>query len=78
EAIDGGVRFWVHNPTFMPREAQLQVFNRSFSTKGQGRGLGTYSMKLLTERYLKGKIGFDSSETGGTTFWAWYPATPGE
>jgi signal transduction histidine kinase len=52
----------------MPREVQLQLFKRSFTTKGTGRGLGTYSMKLLTERYLKGRIAFTSSETDGTTF----------
>ncbi len=60
----------VHNPTVMPREVQLQLFQRSFSTKGVGRGLGTYSMKLLMEKYLKGKIEFTSSETSGTTFFA--------
>ena len=63
-----GVRFWVHNPTFMPPKVQLQVFNRSFSTKGSGRGLGTYSVKLLAERFLKGKASFTSSEEGGTVF----------
>jgi signal transduction histidine kinase len=64
----GGVCFSVHNPGHMPREVQLQLFKRSFTTKGTGRGLGTYSMKLLTERYLKGRIAFTSSETDGTTF----------
>lgn len=68
-----GVRFWVHNPTFMSPSVQLQVFNRSFSTKGSGRGLGTYSVKLLTERYLKGKAGFTTSEEGGTTFFIILP-----
>ena len=53
-ADDGQVEFWVHNPRPIPREVQLQIFRRSFSTKGYGRGLGTYSIKLLTERYLKG------------------------
>src|SRR3989339_2291196 len=38
--------FRVHNPGFIPKELQLQIFQRSFSTKGEGRGLGTYSMKL--------------------------------
>ena len=50
----GFIEFWVHNPGFIPQEAQLQIFNRSFSTKGQGRGLGTHSMRLLSE-YLGGK-----------------------
>lgn len=67
------VEFWVHNPTFIPREIQLQIFKRSFSTKGQGRGLGTYSMKLLSERYLKGRVSFSSSEDFGTVFTARYP-----
>ena len=42
------VDFWVHNDGAMPRDVQLQVFQRSFSTKGTGRGLGTYSIKLLS------------------------------
>jgi signal transduction histidine kinase len=73
EAKDKGIRFWVNNPNFMPRKVQLQVFQRSFSTKGAGRGLGTYSIKLLTERYLKGKVSFTTSPETGTTFQAWYP-----
>ena len=52
----------------MPPEVQLQVFNRSFSTKGNGRGIGTYSIKLLCERYLKGKVSFVSSAEQGTIF----------
>jgi signal transduction histidine kinase len=68
-----GVTFTVHNPAYMPRNVQLQVFQRSFSTKGSDRGLGTYSMKLLTERYLKGTITFKTSQTKGTTFSARYP-----
>jgi signal transduction histidine kinase len=73
------VTFSVHNPAVMPEFVQLQVFQRSFSTKGAGRGLGTYSMKLITERYLQGQITFESTAEGGTTFFAEYPravATP--
>jgi len=62
------VDLWVHNQGVMPRESQLQVFQRSFSTKGKGRGLGTYSIKLLTECYLKGRASFTSTEVEGTTF----------
>ncbi len=68
-----GVTFAVHNPLPMPRKVQLQVFQRSYSTKGAGRGLGTYSIKLLSENYLQGKVWFESSEDAGTTFYAWYP-----
>ena len=60
--------FEVHNPAYMPYHVQLQVFKRSFSTKGAGRGLGTYSIKLLTERYLGGRAWFESDDTAGTTF----------
>lgn len=65
--------FWVHNPTYMPENVRLQVFNRSFSTKGAGRGLGTYSIKYLTEKYLGGHVTFTSTEADGTTFEARYP-----
>jgi K+-sensing histidine kinase KdpD len=58
----------VHNPGSMPGVVQKQVFQRSFSTKGKGRGLGTYSMKLLGEKYLKGKVSFTTSEKEGTVF----------
>ena len=72
--VDSGkVSFRVHNPTYILPEIQLQIFQRSFSTKGTGRGLGTYSIRLLTERYLKGKVAFTSSQIEGTRFIAEYP-----
>lgn len=63
----------VQNNGVIPRNIQLQMFQRSFSTKGSGRGIGTYSMKLLTERYLKGTIGFRSNEKDQTTFYITIP-----
>lgn len=69
----GNIRFSVSNLTVMPAHVQAQIFQRSFSTKGQGRGLGTYSMKLIGERYLGGKVGFTSSEGNGTTFYIELP-----
>jgi nitrogen fixation/metabolism regulation signal transduction histidine kinase len=69
----GRARISVSNDAYIPRELQLQIFQRSFSTKGRGRGIGTYSMKLLTEDYLGGKIGFESREEAGTTFWIELP-----
>ncbi len=65
---DGVCCLWVNNPTVIPRATQLQIFNRSFSTKGQGRGIGTYSIRLLGEKYLGGRVSFDSQEPDGTTF----------
>lgn len=59
-----GSQFWVRNPATMPREVQLQVFQRSFSTKAADRGLGTYSMRLLGEGYLGGRVTFLSGVAG--------------
>lgn len=67
------VEFSVHSNRFIPENVQSMIFKRSFSTKGSSRGLGTYSMKLLSERYLKGNVTFHSSEEEGTTFFAEYP-----
>ncbi len=66
-------RFEVQNPRAMPEYVRLQIFTRSFSTKGAGRGVGTYSARLLTETYLGGRIGFDSNEKEGTLFWVEIP-----
>ena len=62
------LKFSVHNQKFMPRDIEMQVFMRSFSTKGAQRGLGTYSMKILGEQHLGGNVDFTTSETEGTTF----------
>lgn len=67
------VRFEVHNKSFIPRNIQIQLFHRSFSTKGSGRGLGTYSMKLLGEKYLKGNVWAKSTKETGTSFFLEVP-----
>lgn len=67
------VLFTVQNPGVMPPNVKAQVFQRSFTTKGKGRGLGTYSIKLLTEQYLKGSVGFTSTEENGTEFFVKIP-----
>lgn len=69
EKRNGKIRFSVHNKRFITTDIQLQIFKRSFSTKGIGRGLGTYSMKLLGEKYLDGNVGFTSNHKNGTTFY---------
>lgn len=56
------VRFYVRNPGRMDASAARQVFKRSFSTKGRDRGLGTYSMRLLAERYLGGAVSFRTGD----------------
>lgn len=72
-ALGDHVELRVHNPSVMPAKVQLQVFQRSFSTKGSGRGIGTFSIKLFTERYLQGHVDFESKDGLGTTFWVRIP-----
>ncbi len=65
----GEVVFEVHNPGVMPETVQRQIFQRSFSTKDEvGRGIGTYSVRLLAEQYLGGRVSFVSEPEAGTIF----------
>lgn len=73
---EDGVRFEVRNPTPIPETVRFHLFERSFSTKGAGRGLGTYGMRLFGERYLRGKVGFSSSPQEGTAFFLHLPWDP--
>ncbi|MBD3370169.1 hypothetical protein GF402_07390 [Candidatus Fermentibacteria bacterium] len=73
--VSDGVRFSVWNPGHIPEAIALRVFQRNFSTKdGRTRGLGTYSMKMFGESYLKGEVGFDTDSEEGTTFHVTLPA----
>ncbi|NBK97049.1 MAG: ATP-binding protein, partial [Erysipelotrichia bacterium] len=67
------VEFRVNNPGVIRDDVKMQLFNRSFSTKGEGRGIGTYSMRLLSEKFLHGHVSFASTPDDGTTFIASYP-----
>lgn len=70
--------FSVHNQSVMPEKVKLQIFQRSFTTKAEhGHGIGTYSVKMLTERYLKGSASFRSEPGEGTTFTVKLPQHPG-
>jgi len=65
--------FWVKNSKYIKEEVQKRIFQRSYSTKGKGRGLGTYSIKLLGEKYLNGKVTFTSEVDQGTIFYLKIP-----
>ncbi|MBI9072669.1 MAG: HAMP domain-containing histidine kinase [Melioribacteraceae bacterium] len=61
--------FKVKNETVIPDKVKLQIFQRSFSTKqGKGRGIGTYSVKLMIEKYLEGDVSFISDDEHKTIF----------
>ena len=74
ETKHGAVRLWVANPGMMPQEVQLRLFEKGFSTKGEGRGLGTYSMRLFARQCLGGEISFTSTPEDGTRFILELPA----
>ncbi|MBP2627652.1 MAG: histidine kinase [Firmicutes bacterium] len=67
------ITLWVHNDQYMDDRAQNLVFHRSFSTRGAGRGVGTYSMKLFGEIFLQGKVGFSTDKDKGTRFYIKLP-----
>lgn len=67
------IEIWVKNETLIPKDIQLQIFQRSFSTKNASRGTGTYSIKMFTEQYLKGKVSFVSNEKDRTVFSVFLP-----
>ena len=61
--------FYVWNKTSIPEKIALRIFQRNFSTKkGEGRGIGTYSMKFFGEKILGGEVNFTTSEETGTIF----------
>lgn len=65
---DKEVKFWVKTPKGLTEEEKLQIFQRSFSTKGVGRGLGTYLTKLIVTKYLKGTVYFTTLIKENTFF----------
>lgn len=75
EQVDNDMlRFSVWNSQAIPETDQLRIFQRNFSTKpGEGRGLGTWSMKFFGEQFLGGQVGFTSSEQDGTLFFLLLP-----
>ncbi len=71
----GDIVFRTWNPTGMNEEVKSRIFERSFSTKGPGRGIGIYSMRLITEQYLHGSVSFTSNIDSGTEFTVRIPRT---
>ena len=71
---DGRRGFLVENEGAMPAAVAQRVFERCHSTKAlKGRGLGTYSARLLGEQLLGGEVGFSSPPEGPTRFFIWLP-----
>lgn len=70
-----GVRIFVQDTGIgIPADKQSKVFNRfeKLDSFAQGTGLGLSICKSIAEA-AGGKVGFESQEGKGSTFWAWIP-----
>jgi len=76
QMAEGRAQFRVHNDGCMDPTVRQRVFTRYFSTKGEGRGLGTWGMRMLAEDYLGGRVEFASAPDQGTTFTLTLPVKP--
>lgn len=71
----GNIAFSVWNSQPIAPSVARRIFQRNFSTKNEsGRGLGTYSMKLIGEQLLGGRVYFKTSRQSGTSFVIELPA----
>jgi signal transduction histidine kinase len=76
---EGAIVFSVWNRKVIPEHLAGRIFQQHFSTKsGEGRGFGTYSVKLIGESLLGGRVGFSSSEAEGTLFRLSLPVSAGK
>ncbi|MDD4004698.1 MAG: HAMP domain-containing sensor histidine kinase [Elusimicrobiaceae bacterium] len=73
QPVAGLVVFTVSNSITIPDEMREHLFHPDNSTRGYGHGLGLYSVKLLGEKYLGGKISCSSLPGAGTVFTAEFP-----
>ncbi len=63
------ITFTVWNQEEIPDDIAQRIFQHHFSTKkGEGRGLGTYAIKLFGEKFMGGQVAFTTSEDTGTAF----------
>jgi C4-dicarboxylate-specific signal transduction histidine kinase len=65
-AHETALRVW--NAGVIPAAVAPRLFERFFSTKGPGRGHGTWAMRLLAERVLEARIEHTTSREEGTWF----------
>lgn len=75
EYVDGGLRFYVTDSGIgISEEKQKRVYQRfeKLDEFAQGTGLGLSICKAITEA-AGGKVGFDTEEGKGSTFWSWIP-----
>lgn len=75
EYVDGGIRIFVEDTgSGIPKDKQSKLFQRfaKLDDFTQGTGLGLAICKAILEAQ-GGKVGMNSDEGKGSTFWAWFP-----
>ncbi|WP_294473922.1 ATP-binding protein [uncultured Bacteroides sp.] len=75
EYVDGGLRLYVEDTGCgIPKDKHSKLFQRfaKLDDFTQGTGLGLAICKAIIEAH-GGKIGVESEEGKGSTFWAWFP-----
>lgn len=76
ELTETEIMFQIKSEPIIPEHVQHQLFKRSFSTKqSKGRGIGLYSVKLIAEQFLRGKVSFQSNTENKTVFTVTLPVT---
>jgi hypothetical protein len=70
---DDGPEFQVWNAGVIPDKSRLAMLNPPCSTKGAGRGVGTYPVELFAEEHPNGQVSFIPDELDGTTFTVMLP-----
>jgi signal transduction histidine kinase len=61
------------NGSGIKKDIRKLVFNKSFTTKGNGMGIGLYTVKRIVEKSLKGEIFFKTNTNKGTEFIITFP-----
>lgn len=75
EVVDNGIKIYVEDTGIgISPEKRDKVFQRfeKLDTFAQGTGLGLSICKAISE-LGGGKVGFESTEDKGSTFWSWKP-----
>lgn len=75
EAVDNGIKIYVEDTGIgIAEEKKCKLFHRfeKLDSFAQGTGLGLSICKAISE-LGGGKVGFESTEGKGSTFWSWKP-----
>lgn len=68
ETSESSLHIYISNAEVIPDEKKRFIFEKGYSSKGKGRGFGTYGSKLLLNKYLSGELTFESNDKIGTVF----------